>query len=572
MSIEYDYIIIGGGSAGCVLARRLAENTSLKILLLEAGEEVKNSKEIECPALFGQLINTKLDWKFENYPRGKMLGGSSNMNACIYLRGDPKIIEMWPKGWKNKDLAPYFKKSEDCSVLPKEIIEYSKDNRGFSGPMKISLAGNNGISINHYTSLFIKACQELKFPYTADINNGKFQDGVSYHQFNTFKGKRYSTYVAYLKDRTDLKNLTILCNEQVKKIHFHNKEAVGVESVRGLMYRARNEILLCSGSIGSPWLLMLSGIGKKNELQKHNIQCIIDLPVGDNLQDHLMAPFLFKTNDNKGIDHDSYKSMRQWMTSKKGDLCDSGIQASLFTKSLPYLDKNDLQITFLAGIPEQIHNFMTLLLHKDKFHQLPAFINSCLNVGNFNIFPKALRNLSRKILNKNRMDIPSSGFCMFPVIGLPNSHGIIKLKSSDIKDHPIISYECNTDNEDKKVIINAVKIIRKIVKTSVFQQLGTEEIIDKSIPYHHESDEYIIEYTKRASSQGHVACTCPIGKVVDIDLKVKGIKKLRVIDASVMPTIVNGNIQSTIIAIAEKAADLIITNLTSYKNKSLDMK
>ena len=143
-----------------------------------------------------------------------------------------------------------------------------------------------------------------------------------------------------------------------------------------------------------------------------------------------------------------------YQINKKGDLCDSGIQASLFTKSLPHLDKNDIQITFLPGIPEQIHNFVTMLLHKDKFHKLPRFLSSYFNIGNFKILPKTLRNLLRKFLNKNKMDIPSSGFCMFPVIGLPHSTGSIKLKSNNIKDHPIISYDSNTNAKDKKIIIN----------------------------------------------------------------------------------------------------------------------
>ncbi len=552
---SYDFIIVGGGSAGCVLAGRLSENPLFSILLIEAGPKTQAENKILCPARFGDIINSELDWGFEDFTRGKMLGGCSNMNACVYMRGDPKALDEWPDGWKNKDLAPYFKKAEDCSNLPQDFLVNNKSERGFSGPMKLSFPGNNHKNENPLTEKFIQSCEEIGHPHTLDINNGLSQDGVSYHQFNVHNGERLSTERAYLKDRPNLK---IICEEQVSKILFdHQKKAKGIECASGNVYCSNKEVIIAAGSIGSPWLLLLSGIGPKIHLEEVGVDLIHDSPVGTNLEDHVMTPFVFQCNQNLGIDHDSTSAREQWEKSRSGDLTDSGIQASLFLKSRLSSSKNDIQITFLAGIPEQIRNFMTLLLNKKMIQTLPPFLAKFMAVEKLTWIPPRLREFGRSFMNNSKMNLPKYGFVMFPVVGIPSSKGSIRLKSKDYRVHPIITYEASKKTEDRMVVIDAVRELRKISNSSVFQDIGAEEVIDITIPFDSNSDEYILQYTSQTASQGHAACTCPLGKVVDNSLKVMGTQSLRVVDASIIPNMVNGNIQCTIIAIAEKAADII---------------
>lgn len=551
---RFDYVVVGGGSAGCVIAARLAEQVGVTVLLLEAGQKVPPTPLLQCPARFGELINSKHDWRFDGYPRGKMLGGCSNINACVYLRGDPKALDCWPPGWQNEDLAPYFRKAENCSYLPPDILRESQHQRGFDGPIRLSLTGSNGASINENTRRFIDACQEIGAPHVADINNGVSQEGVSYHQFNVHHGVRESVDLRYLQERG---NLTIRCEEQIARIDMHGNRAVAAIGASGTRYEATRELVLAAGSIGSPWLLMLSGIGVRRDLEAVGIDCIVDLPVGAHLVDHVMSPFIFASRKTTCLDHESRSEWAKWVNSKTGDFTDSGVQASLFTRSRHAQDMCDVQITFLPGVPEQIANFMTMLFHKHALARLPGPLARLMNMQVLALLPRSVRNLCRNWINRKRMRLPRYGFVLFPVVGLPESTGHIRLRSKDPAVLPEIVYNPFAGPQDREIMIDAVRTIRSIIATDSFRALAVEEVIDRSIPHPPDSDEYILSYTERAASQGHVACTCPMGKVVDEQLRVYGVEGLRIVDASVLPTMVNGNIQSTVLAVAEKAADLL---------------
>lgn len=506
MHDHYDYIIIGGGSAGCIVAGRLSEDPSIKILLIEAGPVVVNENRVLQPARFGELIGSELDWGMEGFPKGRMLGGSSAMNACVYMRGSPDDYNDWPAGWRYEDLLPYFKKAEDCSFIPAAYLHSSRANRGFNGPVKLSVAGNNGQHICETTKAFLVSCQELGYDYMPDINNRPTQKGVSLHQYNIHKGARQSMNVAYLHNRP---NLTVLTHTQVNRLLIKGRKVVHIETVDGREFSAGKEVILAAGAINSPVILMKSGIGPENNLRKMGLSTLIDLPVGQGLQDHMMSPVVFKTDELWAFD--------------AGNFSDPGIQASLFARSGPEAKKNDIQITILAGITKQISQFI------------------------------------RKTSGGAKMNFPESGFVIFPVIGLPRYRGHVSLSGNLKNSRPHIHYRGFTDEIDTEVMVASVRIIRDMVKQPALCALGAKEIINPHIPHPPESDAYIHSYIRNASSQGHMSCTCAIGKVVNEQLLVYGLENLRVVDSSIMPSMINVNVHNTVIAMAEKACDLIGT-------------
>ena len=500
----YDYIIVGGGSAGCIVAGRLSEDPSVQVLLIEAGPSVDHEAKVSQPARFGELIGSELDWGIRGFPRGKMLGGSSAMNACVYMKGNPNDYNDWPDGWKYEDLLPYFKKAENCSFLSKKHIESSRTYRGFEGPVKLSLAGNNGQHICETTKAFIASCQDLGYEYVSDINNGTIQKGVSLHQYNIHNGIRQSMSTTYLHKRS---NLTTLTNTEISRLSIKGSKVIYIETVKGEKLKAGKEVILAAGAVNSPLILMKSGIGPENDLKKTGLRTLIDLPVGRGMQDHLMSPILFKTD--------------KFWKFETGDFSEPGIQASLFARSYPKVNKNDIQISLLAGITDQIIQFM-------------------YSGG-----------------KTTKIKTPDFGFVIFPVIGVPTYRGLVSLSGNAANNNPEVHYRGLTNDVDKNVMIKSVRLTRELVKQSAFRALGAEEVINPSIPYLAESDHYINAYIRNASSQGHMCCTCAIGKVVNEQLFVNGMENLRVIDSSIMPSIVNGNIHNTVIAMAEKAYDLL---------------
>jgi choline dehydrogenase len=501
--VEYDYIIVGAGTAGCILASRISENEAVSVLLIEAGHFINNVSFILDPAQFRTAIGSKYDWKYEGRASGKILGGSSKINACIFMRGTTTDYDSWPDGWKYDDLLPYFKKSEDCNFLPDKIIN-NKNNRGFDGPIKLALAGEGGNNLHPYTKCFLEGCTELGYQFISDINVSCRNNEVALHQFNIFNKTRQSIDICYLKKRN---NLTIKSNTSIAKIIINNSQAIGVTCYSGHYFKAKKEIILSAGAIGTPKILMCSGVGKKEELNALGITCIANLPVGKNFQDHIKSPMIFSSDED--ISHLIPSCL------------DSGIQASLFTAH------NNLHPNI------QISFAINLLFFK---HQNTQF------------FPRTNQN------------IPENGFAIFPALGIPDSRGHVELLSKNSFDLPIIKFNPYENENDRKTLLMAMKITRRIANSHAFKKFKIKEVIDQEIPYDMESDDYLLEYMKKYSfSQAHASCTCAIGEVVDEQLKVKGLKGLRIVDASIFPSIINANIQSTVIAIAEKASELIIT-------------
>ncbi|XP_060080282.1 uncharacterized protein LOC132559680 [Ylistrum balloti] len=544
----YDYVIVGAGSAGCTLTNRLSVDPNNKVCVLEAGPRDYTWKIHMPAALMYNLYDNKYNWFYHTepepnmnnrvmyWPRGRVWGGSSSLNAMVYVRGNAGDYDGWEKagakGWSYADCLPYFKKSQTH-----ELGE--NDYRGGDGPLHVS----RGKSNNPLHQAFIEAGQQAGFPFTEDMN-GYQQEGVGPMDMTIHKGRRWSAAMAYLRPALKRDNVTVESNALSTRIVFENKRAVGVEyEQKGVkkVIRAEKEVILSGGSINSPQLLMLSGVGNADELKSLDIPVVQHLPgVGENLQDHLdvcvqeacKLPITLYSAQWK-FPHNMIRIGLQWFLTQTGDGATTHFESGGFVPSEEGLEYPDIQ-----------------------FHFVPAVTNDHgRNTGNEHAYQ----------LHAGPMRATSRGY--------------VKLKTRNPKDHPKIVANYLSTEYDLRTMRDSVKAARKVFKQKAFDPFRAGREI-KPGP-NCQSDAEIDAFNRaNGDTDYHPSCTCKMGDesdpmaVLDSQTRVLGVDNLRVVDASIMPNIITGNLNGPTIMLAEKAADIILgnkplswSNAPVYKNK-----
>jgi choline dehydrogenase len=527
---EFDYIIVGAGSAGCVLANRLSADGKHSVLLLEAGPRDRNMW-IHIPIGYARLFkNPKVNWMYQTepepgldgrqvfQPRGKVLGGSSSINGLVYIRGQHADYDRWRQlgnvGWSFEDVLPYFKRAENQQRGEDEF-------HGVGGPLNVS----NARESDPLSEAFIQAATQVGIPANNDFN-GANQEGAGYYQTTTRNGRRGSTARTYLRAARERRNLKIETNALAQRLLFNGKRASGVEyRQNGALKsaRARREVLVSSGAYNSPQLLQLSGVGPGELLRQHGIDVVLDAPgVGGSLQDHLQIRIVSRCSQKITINDDVMSLRRKAMMAmryaftRKGPLSIAAASAGAFFKTHSRLATPDVQVHFIPFSTDKMG---------EKLHTFSGF---------------------------------TAHVCQLR----PESRGSVKIKSADPSVPPEIRINYLATDTDRTTNVEGLKVLRKILAAPAMKPfVAAEEEPGPQVT----SDDALLAYARqRSSTVFHPTSTCRMGNdalaVVDQRLRVKGIEGLRVIDASIMPDLVSGNTNAPVVAIAEKASDMILAD------------
>lgn len=528
----FDYVIVGGGSAGCVLAARLSEDSQARVCLIEAGGKDTNPL-IHMPVGFAKMTTGPLTWGLVTapqrhannreipYAQARVLGGGSSINAEVFTRGHPSDYDRWveegAEGWGAGDVRQYFRRSEGNTIL-------SGEWHGTDGPLGVS----NLPSPNAMSRAFVQSCQEAGIPYNPDFN-GSRQEGAGIYQTTTRNNRRCSAAVGYLRPVRSRSNLTVLTGALVLRLVFEGSRAVGVEYTAGkggapVVARAEREVIVTSGAIGSPKLLMLSGVGPADHLRSHGIEVVRDLPgVGKNLQDHFGIDIVAELKGHESLDRYGKPHLMVWaglqyLLFNSGPVTSNVVEAGAFWYADGDAPCPDLQFHFLAGAGAE------------------AGVPSV---------PKG-----------------SSGITLNSYTLRPKSRGTVTLRSPDPRDKPVVDPNFLADPDDLRVSVEGIRISREIFgQPSLGKHIRALHFPDANVRTQADHEAYARQYGRTSY---HPVGTCKMGRdemsVVDPQLRVCGLDGLRICDSSVMPSLIGSNTNAPTIMIAEKASDMIRGN------------